>query len=93
MEVTCTLRRARGSPIVARTVEFGLGGMSVTSPRPLATDETLGFAVDELDGASGEARVLRQQSSARYALRFERVPDTLRRRLEALVAAAAPPDA
>ena len=39
LAVDCVLRRGKGSPIAARTVEVGPGGMSVTCERPLATDE------------------------------------------------------
>ena len=68
IEMPCTLHRRSGSPIEARTVDLGPGGMRVCTKRPLAADETLRF---ELQGIDGRARVLRQQSRDTYAVRFE----------------------
>jgi hypothetical protein len=68
IEMPCTLHRRTGSPIEGRTVDLGPGGMRVCTKRPLATDETLRF---ELEGIDGRARVLRQQGHDMYAVRFE----------------------
>ena len=58
----CTLRRRIGSPIVVQTVEVGPEGMCVSSPRPLAADETVTFDLPDLDiRVSGSARVTSQQ--------------------------------
>jgi PilZ domain len=69
----CTLTRRIGSPIAATTVDLGSGGMSVATPRPLAVDEELGFALLPLPFplVSGRARVVRDQGGDVYALRFE----------------------
>ena len=55
----CTLQRRSGSPITARTVDLGPGGMCVASKRPLSTDEVLEFELGPR--ITGNARVLRQQ--------------------------------
>jgi hypothetical protein len=81
----CTLRRRTGSPIPARTIELGPEGMRVTSPRPLTEDETVDFDLPNLGiRVAGHARVLRQQRSHVYVLRFERLPEPMSRRLHAL---------
>ncbi len=81
----CTLRRAVGRPIAARTLNVGAGGMLVSSDRPLTVDEPLDFDLANLDVAiSGRARVLRHQQRDVYALRFERLPAPLADRLQAL---------
>ena len=74
--VDCTLHRRTGSPIAARTVDLGPGGMCVTCNRPLAADEVLHFDLPLADGGvvDGEARVLREQGYQVYALRFEALP-------------------
>jgi hypothetical protein len=73
VSLDCTLRRRTGSPIEARTLDLGPGGMSVATKRPLATDEVLSFDLPLASGAvvDGRARVLRQQAYGVYALRFE----------------------
>ena len=72
LAVDCVLRRGKGSPIAARTVDVGPGGMSVTCERPLATDEVVHFDLPLRDGeVDGDARVLREQAYHVYALRFE----------------------
>ena len=71
MSIECTLRRRTGSPIVARTVDVGPGGMCVTCSRPLSTDEELGFELAPPPPINGRARVLRQQGHDTYAVRFE----------------------
>ena len=64
LAVDCVLRRGKGSPIAARTVEVGPGGMSVTCERPLATDEVVHFDLPLRDGeVDGDARVLREQAT------------------------------
>jgi hypothetical protein len=89
----CTLRRPIGRPIVARTVNVGVGGMLVSTSRPLTVDEPLSFDLANLDiPVSGHARVLRQQRHHLYALRFERLPAPLTNRLRELAHAGAPPD-
>ena len=84
--VPCTLRRRKGTPISARTVDLGPGWMSVSTPRPLAPDEVVDFDLD-LDGephVEGQARVLRQQDFSCYALRFEGLSESRRHRLQDL---------
>ena len=83
--VDCVLRRGKGSPIAARTVEVGPGGMSVTCERPLATDEVVHFDLPLRDGeVDGDARVLREQGYHVYALRFEALAEPARAQLRAL---------
>jgi hypothetical protein len=85
LAVECVLRRGKGAPITARTVDVGPGGMSVTSERPLATDEVLHFDLPLGDGeVGGDARVLRERAYHVYALRFEALPEPARARLAAL---------
>jgi hypothetical protein len=88
LSVPCTLRRRTGSPIQARTLEVGAGGMSVTTARPLATDELLHFDLPLAAGdvVDGEARVLREQAYGIYALRFEALRAPARERLAGMVA-------
>jgi hypothetical protein len=84
----CTLRRLKGSPIAAQTLNVGAGGMLVTSVRPLAIDEEVDFDLANLElPICGHARVLRQQLHDSYALRFERLADEMERCLHALVVA------
>jgi PilZ domain len=81
----CTLRRRIGSPIAAQTVEVGPEGMCVSSPRPLAADETVMFDLPDLDiRVAGSARVTSQQRLNVYMLRFEHLPEPMIRRLHAL---------
>jgi hypothetical protein len=81
----CILRRRTGAPIPAETHDVGPRGMRVTSPRPLALDETVGFDLPGLDmRVNGVARVLRQERMNVYALRFERLPEPMTRRLHQL---------
>jgi hypothetical protein len=82
----CVLRRRTGSAIDARTVNLGAGGMCISAPRPLATDEVLEFdlRLSGADSVDGRARVLRQEGYGAYALRFETLPETARERLQAL---------
>lgn len=89
----CILRRRTGSPIPARTIELGPGGMRVTAQRPLADDETVDFELPNLEmRIAGRARVLRQQRPHVYALRFERLPEPMNRRLHAIASRAAHAD-
>ena len=78
--LACTLRRRIGAPISCSTVDVGMGGMSVSSGRPLAPDERLSFELADRGGAAltGFAIVLRQQAQSVYALRFERLQETAR---------------
>lgn len=67
-----TLSRRRGGPVGGHTEDVGPGGASIVVDRPLSIDEEVDF--DLLLGdvhVDGRARVLRQQASNRYALRFE----------------------
>jgi hypothetical protein len=80
----CTLHRRSGSPITARTVDLGPGGMCVASKRPLSPDEVLNFELGPQ--ISGRARVLRQQGWERYAVRFESLADPSRAELDGIVA-------
>lgn len=70
------LSRSTGRTIGARTVDIGLGGMRVTTDRPLSVDEVLLFDLALADDAhvGGHARVLRQERHDTYALRFEGLP-------------------
>ncbi|HZB77210.1 MAG TPA: PilZ domain-containing protein [Solirubrobacteraceae bacterium] len=85
LAVECVLRRGKGAAITATTVDVGPGGMSVTTQRPLATDEVLHFDLPLDDGeVDGDARVLRERAYHVYALRFEALAEPARARLEAL---------
>jgi hypothetical protein len=76
--IECTLRRRSGSPIEAKTIDLGPGGMCVTCARPLSPDEVLSFEITQV---SGRARVMRQQAARVYGLRFEQVPEQVRQAL------------
>ena len=80
----CTLQRRSGSPIAARTVDLGPGGMCVATKRPLAAEEVLNFELSPQ--INGRARVLRQQGYETYAVRFEALAQPAREELEGLVA-------
>ena len=83
--LSCTLRRQIGSPIPAQTLDVGPRGMRVRSPRPLMTDETIGFDLPDLDmRVTGQARVICEERPHVYALRFEHLPEPMVRRLHAL---------
>ena len=83
--LSCTLRRQIGSPIPAQTLDAGPRGMRVRSPRPLMTDETIGFELADLDmRVAGQARVLGEERPHVYVLRFEHLPEPMVRRLHAL---------
>ncbi len=90
--LSCTLRRAHGSPVAARTRDVGPGGMCASTSRPLVIDERLSFDLALSDGehVGGEARVLREQSFGLYALRFELVSRHARARLLDIAAASGP---
>jgi PilZ domain len=83
VELQCTLRRRSGSPISARTLDLGPGGMCVCTSRPLAPDEVLVF---ELPSISGRGRVLRQAGHDSYAVRFEALDEPALAELRRLVA-------
>jgi hypothetical protein len=77
-----TLVRRHGGPIGGHTEDVGPGGARIVVDRPLRIDEELDF--DILLGdvhVDGRARVLRQQSANRYALRFEALDDEASRLL------------
>jgi hypothetical protein len=81
----CTLRRSFGSPICAETLEIGPRGMQLRSARPMSLDETVDFELPDLGmRVGGRARVLRVERANVYALRFERLPEPMVRRLHAL---------
>lgn len=85
IELPCTLRRSIGSPISAQTLNVGPRGMQIRCQRPLTEDETVGFDLPNLDiRIAGCARVLREERPHVYALRFERLPEPMTRRLHAL---------
>ena len=70
------LKRRKGSPIEARTLDIAAGGMRITADRPLAADELLHFDLALPSGPiGGEARVLREAGYKIYALRFETPAD------------------
>lgn len=73
VELPCTLARPRGNPVRAMTQDLGPGGMCVVTDRPLRMDEELDFdlAPDVADHPHGRARVVRQQRTNCYALRFD----------------------
>jgi hypothetical protein len=80
-----TLRRPKGSPIAAQTLNVGSGGMLVTCVRPLTIDEQVDFDLANLElPVCGRARVLRQQLHDVYALRFDGLPGEMQRCLHAL---------
>ncbi|HEX8158517.1 MAG TPA: PilZ domain-containing protein [Solirubrobacteraceae bacterium] len=84
--VPCTLRRVKGSPVEARTLNLGSGGMLVKSVRPLAIDEEVDFDLTTLQmPVCGHARVVRQQLHDVYALCFERLPEEMQRCLHTFV--------
>ena len=83
----CTLRRNTGSPIIARTVDVGPGGMCVRTSRPLALDEVLAFDFELPPHIDGRGRVLRQQSRDTYAMRFEVLAEPVLAELNALAIA------
>jgi len=88
--VPCALRRRRGAPIPCETLNLGPGGMLISSPRPLAVDESLDIDLADLDlRIVGPARVLRHQGQDRYALRFEGLPQAMVQHLHALTLSAA----
>jgi hypothetical protein len=88
LTVECTLRRRTGSAISATTRDLGPGGMSIRSPRPLATDEVLQFDLPLAPGdtVAGRARVVREQAYGIYALRFEALEELARSRLAGVTA-------
>lgn len=87
----CTLRRAHGSPVAAHARDLGLGGMCVSTSRPLAVDERVGFelALDDEQRVAGQAHVLRKQGFGFYALRFDALADEAPAWLRDLLAAGA----
>ncbi len=85
VELAGILRRRSGAPIPVQTRDIGPRGMRISSPRPLALDETVGFELPNLDmRIHGVARVLRQERMNVYVLRFEGLPEPMTRRLHAL---------
>jgi len=73
VDLDVALRRERGNPVTAHTVDLGRTGMRVQSERPLAVDEVLRFDLELPAPAGhleGEARVVREQGPGLYALRL-----------------------
>jgi hypothetical protein len=87
LALPCVLRPRAGSPIWAETIDLGEGGMSVRATRPLRADETVDFDLASTpdEHVQGRATVLRLHAPRVYGLRFERLPDPMRRRLLELV--------
>lgn len=87
----CILRRAHGSPVVARTRDVGPAGMCASTSRPLTIDEAVSFelSLTAEEHVRGQARVLREQDFGLYALRFEVLSEEARDRLRDVVAHAA----
>jgi hypothetical protein len=83
----CTLSRPTSSPICAETIDVGEGGMSVRAARPLRADATVDFDLASApeEHVQGRATVLRLHAPRVYGLRFEGLPESMRRRLLALV--------
>ena len=80
------LHRHSGSAIPARTLDLGPGGMRASTHRPLALDEVVTFDL-VLDGdvhITGQARVMRHEGGAGYALRFEGLREPSLRQLKAV---------
>jgi hypothetical protein len=75
----CTLRRRAGTPVAAETVDLGPAGMCVRSQRPLRVDEVLEFELEI--GPGGLARVMRQDTGTKYAMRFEELGEDARAEL------------
>jgi c-di-GMP-binding flagellar brake protein YcgR len=80
----CLLARRTGKVVSARTIDIGPGGMRVTSPRPLAVDETFEFELPDRARINGRARVVREHGFRVYALRFEKLGDQARAEISAL---------
>jgi c-di-GMP-binding flagellar brake protein YcgR len=89
MSLPCVLRPRASSPIWAETIDIGEGGMSVRAARPLRADETVEFdlAGTPEEHVEGRATVLRLHAPRVYGLRFERLPEPMRKRLSELVGA------
>jgi hypothetical protein len=87
LDCPVTLLRRHGGPIDGHTEDVGPGGARIVVDRPLRIDEELDFDL-VLDGVhvDGRARVLRQQSANRYALRFEALDDETEKLLVATAA-------
>ncbi len=81
------LRPRAGSPIWAETIDVSEGGMSIRAARPLRADEVVEFdlAGTPDEHVTGRAMVLRHNAPRVYGLRFEGLPESMRRRLLALV--------
>ena len=79
VELPCTLARQRGNPVRAMTQDVGPGGMCVVTDRPLGMDEELVFDLEPSlpDHPHGRARVVRQQRTNCYALRFDHIVDDI----------------
>jgi c-di-GMP-binding flagellar brake protein YcgR len=89
LALPCVLRSRTSSPIWAETIDVSEGGMSVRAARPLRADETVDFdlAGTPEEHVQGRATVLRLHAPRVYGLRFERLPEPMRKRLADLVGA------
>ena len=89
LAVDVVLARGRvGSDVGGRTQDLGPGGMRVATRRPLRVDEHLRFTItlDDETQVTGRAHVVREDARNVYGLRFDRLADDARERLESLVA-------
>ena len=87
LALPCMLRPRTSSPIWAETIDVGVGGMSVRAARPLRADEMVDFdlAGTPDEHVQGRATVLRLRAPRAYSLRFEGLPEPMRKRLSQLV--------
>ena len=76
-----------GAELVGRTQDLGPGGMRIETRRPLHAGEELAFVLAMDDGSRvvGRAHVVRHHAGGVYGLRFDRLGDGCKERLEALV--------
>ena len=78
VEFPVTLARAKGNPVLARTLDVSTGGARIAADRPLRVDETLEFDLCCDEGNThvcGHCRVLREHAGQTYAVRFEHLAD------------------
>ena len=87
LALSCLLRPPASSPIWAETIDVGEGGMSVRAARPLRADATVDFDLASApeEHVQGRATVVRLHAPRVYGLRFEGLPEPMRKRLLELV--------
>ncbi len=75
----CVLRRAHGSPVTARTRDLGVGGMCVSTSRPLTIDERVRFelALHAGEHLAGHAREQLSRVVDGCLAKFRRRPSRL----------------